>query len=93
MGLTEHPALVTRALDVLVQRPELADQLHAPSTLVDIFDRSDRALLILGAPGAGDDALLQLSRDLLQRTAQDPEQLIPVVFPLSSWAVRRWPSG
>ena len=36
LGLTEHPALVTRALDVLVQRPELADQLHAPSTkLVD----------------------------------------------------------
>ena len=39
----------------------------------------------LGAPGAGKTTLLlQLVHDLLQRAAQDPEQPIPVVFPLSS---------
>jgi hypothetical protein len=56
LGLTERPALVTRALDLLVQRHDLADQLQATGTqLVDVFDRLDRALLILGAPGGGQD--------------------------------------
>ena len=34
---------------------------------------------------------MTLARDLLIRAAQDPEQPIPVVFPLSSWAERRRP--
>ena len=65
----------------------------APGTpLIDVFDRLDRALLVLGAPGAGKTTLLlMLARDLLQRAAHDPEQPIPVVFPLSSWAARRRP--
>jgi Domain of unknown function (DUF4062)/NACHT domain len=92
LGLTERPALVTRALDLLVQ-PDLADRVQTPGTpLVDVFDRLDRALLILGAPGAGKTTLLlTLARDLLQRAAQDPEQPIPVIFPLSSWAALRRP--
>jgi predicted NACHT family NTPase len=49
-------------------------------------------LLILGAPGAGKTTLLlTLAQDLLIRAAQDPEQPIPVIFPLSSWAERRRP--
>ena len=91
LGLTERPAMVTRALDLYAQRPDLADQVQAPGTrLVDVFDRLDRALLILGAPGAGKTTLLlTLARDLLIRAAQDPEQPIPVVFLLSSWAEQR----
>ena len=51
-----------------------------------------RALLILGVPGAGKTTLLlELAQDLLDRAAQDQEQPIPVVFPLSSWAERRRP--
>jgi hypothetical protein len=93
LGLTGRPAMVTRALDLYAQRPDLADQLQAPGTrLIDIFDRLDRALLILGAPGAGKTTLLlTLAQDLLIRAAQDPEQPIPVVFPLSSWATQRRP--
>jgi hypothetical protein len=92
LGLTERPAMVTRALDLLVQ-PDLADRVQAPGTLlVDVFDRLDRALLMLGAPGAGKTTLLlTLARDLLRRAAQDLEQPIPVVFPLSSWAAQRRP--
>lgn len=84
---------MTRALDLLVQRPDLVDRVQAPGTpLVEVFDRLDRALLILGAPGAGKTTLLlTLARDLLRRAAQDPEQPIPVVFPLSSWAAPRRP--
>jgi hypothetical protein len=92
LGLTERPALVTRALDLLVQ-PDLADRVQAPGTpLIEVFDRLDRALLILGAPGAGKTTLLlTLACDLLQRAAQDQEQPIPVVFLLSSWAAQRRP--
>jgi hypothetical protein len=93
LGLTERSAMVTRALDLYVQRPDLADHIQAPSTrLIDIFDRLDHALLILGAPGAGKTTLLlTLAQDLLIRAAQDPEHPIPVVFPLSSWAQQRRP--
>ena len=93
LGLTERPAMVTRALDLLVQRPDLADHVQAPGTqLVDVFERLDRALLILGAPGAGKTILLlTLARDLLQQAGQHPEQPIPVIFPLSSWATQRRP--
>jgi hypothetical protein len=44
-------------------------------------------LLILGEPGAGKTTLLlELTRDLLDRAAQDERHGIPVVFNLSSWA-------
>jgi hypothetical protein len=60
--------------------------------IVDVFDEVDRALLILGTPGAGKTTLLlTLARALLLRAAHDPDQPIPVVFPLSSWAERRRP--
>jgi NACHT domain len=93
LGLTERPAMVARTLDLYVQRPDLADQVQAPGTqLTDVFERLDRALLILGAPGAGKTTLLlTLARDLLIRAARDPEQPIPVVFPLSSWATQQRP--
>jgi NACHT domain-containing protein len=93
LGLTERPAMVARTLDIFVQRPDLTDQeLPLGTRLVNVFDRLDRALLILGAPGAGKTTLLlTLAHDLLIRAARDPEQPIPVVFPLSSWAKQRRP--
>jgi hypothetical protein len=91
LGLTERPAMVTRALDLFVQRPDVTDQVQVPGTrLIDVFDRLDRALLILGAPGAGKTTLLlELAQDLLGRAAQNPEAPMPVVFPLSSWTQQR----
>ena len=91
LGLTERPAMVTRPLDVYIQPSDRTDRAPAPGArLIDIFDRLDRALLILGAPGAGKTTqLLILARDLLQRAAGDSEHPIPVVFPLSSWAERQ----
>ena len=45
-----------------------------------------------GGSGAGKTTLLlELARDLLDRAAQDAAHPIPVVFHLSSWAVRRRP--
>jgi hypothetical protein len=93
LGLTERPAMITRTLDLYAQRPDLTDQgLPLGTCLIDAFDRLDRALLILGTPGAGKTTLLlTLAQDLLVRAAQDPEQPIPVIFPLSSWAQQRRP--
>ena len=57
-----------------------------------VFDELGQALLILGAPGAGKTTLLlELARDLLDRAEQDASHPMPVVFHLSSWAVRRRP--
>jgi predicted NACHT family NTPase len=85
--------MVTPALDLFVQRSDLADQVQVPGTqLIDVFNRLDRALLILGAPGAGKTTLLlQLAQDLLRQAAQDPQRPIPMVFLLSSWAQQRSP--
>jgi NACHT domain len=93
LGLTERAAMVARTLDLFVQHRDLVDQVLTPGTrLIDVFDRLDRALLILGTPGAGKTTLLlTLARDLLIRAARDPEQPIPVVFPLSSWATQQRP--
>jgi hypothetical protein len=60
--------------------------------LVEIFDELEHALLILGAPGSGKTiTLLELARDLIARAEDDPNQPVPVVFNLSSWAERRLP--
>jgi hypothetical protein len=74
---------------------------HAPSPvpidtgfveLHEVYDEADGELLILGEPGAGKTTLLLvLARTLLQRAEQDELLRIPVVFPLSSWAVKRLP--
>jgi hypothetical protein len=60
--------------------------------IIEIFDETDHALLILGAPGSGKTiTLLELARDLIVRAESDPAQPIPVVFNLSAWAERRQP--
>ena len=58
--------------------------------ILDIFIESDRALLILGEPGAGKTTtLLELARELVAISEQDPSQPIPVVLNLSSWTEKR----
>jgi len=62
------------------------------SRLIDIFDAVNHTLLILGAPGSGKTTLLlTLAKDLLDRATRDPAYLIPVVLPLTSWAIQRRP--
>jgi DNA polymerase III delta prime subunit len=91
LGLAKRPDAVERPMDLLVQRPDKADQ-HLPpgARIIDVYDGLDRALLILGAPGSGKTTLLlELARDLLDRAEQNSKHPIPVVFPLSTWAEQR----
>ena len=93
LGLEEKPDAVSRPWDLIVQQPDRAPRPLPPGQAMGaVFDELGQALLILGAPGAGKTTLLlELARDLLDRAEQDATHPIPVVFHLSSWAVRRRP--
>jgi TIR domain len=81
LDLAERPEAVAPPLDLLVQRPDGTERRLPPGTrLIDVFDTSDRALLILGAPGAGKTTLLlALAQELLTRAGQDADHPLPVV--------------
>jgi hypothetical protein len=92
LGLDSRPD----ALDLggrIRHRPGRRPQpLPVGSPIVDLFDQVGGTLLILGAPGSGKTTLLlQLAEQLLGRAERDPDQPIPVVFNLSSWAHERAP--
>ncbi|NBE85243.1 NACHT domain-containing protein [Micromonospora rubida] len=62
------------------------------TSVAAIFERLDRAMVILGAPGAGKTTtLLELARELLDGAETDRDAPVPVVLNLSSWATRRQP--
>jgi WD40 repeat protein len=75
----------------VLQTPDRGNRpLPRGTTVLDVFDETGRALLILGEPGSGKTmALLELARTTLAWAEDDPAQPIPVVFNLSSWAEKR----
>lgn len=93
LGLSERSDAVLRSLNLQSRLPHQAPRPLPPNTqMIEVFDTYTGQLLILGAPGAGKTTLLlELTRDLLTRAKQNPQHLIPVVFPLSSWAQQRRP--
>ncbi len=67
-----------------------SDPLPPTTTITQLYDRSDGELLILGEPGCGKTTLLlDLARDLLDRARLNTTHPMPVVFNLSSWALKR----
>jgi predicted NACHT family NTPase len=82
LGLEPKPDAVDRPFDLLVQRSQQAPHpLPRGTPISHVFDEAGKALLILGEPGAGKTTLrLELTRELLDRAAQDERHLIPVVF-------------
>src|SRR6266567_3347087 len=67
---------------------------HSPQGLVftQVYDDAEGELLILGAPGSGKTTLLlELARDLLARAQANEQYPMPVVFNLSSWAMKQQP--
>ncbi len=93
LRLVERPTAVERPMELLVQRSDQEDHPLPPGrSILDVYDTADHALLILGAPGAGKTTqLLELTRNLLDRAAENEEHPIPVIFPLSTWAERQRP--
>ncbi len=93
LGLETKPDAVDRPLDVVVRRPDRESQsLPLGTPIISVYDGFEGQLLILGDPGTGKTTLLlELARDLLDRTQKDEYHPVPVVFNLSSWAKERPP--
>jgi Cdc6-like AAA superfamily ATPase len=94
LGLSTQPTARMEIYHAEAQQVE--DQIPEPlppnTRILDVYDSSREALLILGAPGAGKTTLLlELTQHLLQRAREDEAHPIPVVFPLSSWVASSRP--
>jgi DNA polymerase III delta prime subunit len=93
LGLQTKSDAVEQPLKAIIQTPGQPSKFIPPGTRISqIFDDHGSALLILGVPGMGKTTLLlELAEQLLDRAEKDEGHPMPVVFNLSSWAVRRRP--
>ncbi len=93
LGMKQEVGQVDHPWDTLLKMPNMPDSLLPASTkILDIFDKLNGKLLILGAPGSGKTTtLLELTRDLLNRADQDDSAPMPVVFNLSAWSQNQRP--
>src|SRR6266446_1164854 len=91
LGLHEQPDAVANPWQLVLQQPAGASHpLPEGTPITQVYDAANGELLILGAPGSGKTTLLlELARDLLQRAEHDEHHPLPVVFNLSSWALKQ----
>jgi DNA polymerase III delta prime subunit len=60
------------------------------STLGEAFERYERRLLLLGAPGSGKTtAAMAFARDAVARRLHDPSSPLPIVLPIAAWDAER----
>lgn len=57
------------------------------TSITQMYDRTQRGLLLLGPPGSGKTTLLlELAQELLHRAENDPDQPFAIILNLSTWA-------
>jgi len=79
---------------VLEQPDSVSHTLARGTSMGDIFEQANGALLILGDPGSGKTTtLLELARYLIIRAENDKDfsQPVPVIFNLSTWKGQQLP--
>jgi hypothetical protein len=93
LGIEYFPAAQSVPWATITHSADNARDLVPETTsITDLFDQADGALLILGIAGVGKTTvLLELTRTLIERAQQDNTHPIPAVFHLASWAVKRLP--
>jgi hypothetical protein len=93
LGLKDQPDAIANPWRLVFQQLDQPDHTLPPDTrITPVYDDAGGELLILGDPGSGKTTmLLELARDLLDRAQKDDTLPMPVVFNLSSWAVKRQP--
>jgi hypothetical protein len=91
LGLEYSPAPVSHPWETVLQQPNQPNQtIPVGKSVAAIFDDLLGEMLVLGAPGAGKTTiLLELARDLIARARSNQRHPIPVVFNLSTWAIKR----
>lgn len=81
------PDAVINPWEGVTEIPLTSSDAHRP--IEEVFEDSERSLLILGQPGAGKSVtLLQLTRALLKQH-RGADALVPVVLHLSTWTDQR----
>lgn len=93
LGFAEIREVIGHPWTLVAQQSKRATrQIPHGTPMLSVFDQFDKTLLLLGAPGSGKTTLLlELTRDLIERAKEDPAHPMPVVFKLSSWALKRPP--
>jgi len=91
LRLAGMPNAVQNATNRLVRLSQQGAQILPPSTsIMEVYETSERELLILGEPGAGKSTLLlHLAQMLVQLAEQEEAHPLPVVLRLSSWAAQK----
>ncbi len=91
LGLKTQADAVANPWRLVLQLPnQLVRPLPPGTRIIQVFNDAASELLILGEPGSGKTTLLlELARDLLIKAKLDDAYPIPVIFNLSSWAVKR----
>ena len=91
LGLAGMPNAVQNATNRLLRLSQQDAQTLPPGTsILDVYETSERELLILGEPGAGKSTLLlHLAQKLVQLAEQDETHPLPVILRLSSWAEQK----
>lgn len=93
LRLHEQPDAVANPWGLVLQQSDQPERLLPSGTnITQVYDAAGGELLILGSPGSGKTTLLlDLARNLIKRARIDSEHPMPVVFNLSSWAMKRQP--
>ena len=91
LGFAGAADAVQNATNRLVRLSQQDDQPLPPGTsILEVYEASERELLILGEPGAGKSTLLlRLAQTLVQQAEQEETHPLPVILRLSSWAEER----
>lgn len=93
LRLTKMPAAVQNVSSFFFRGSRSTEQL-LPSgvSIQQIYDEAAQELLILGEPGVGKSILLlHLAQQLVVRAEAEENFPLPILLPLSSWAIKRLP--
>ena len=93
LGLASRLTAISNAASLSLRLPDQPDRPFPPHTsIVEAYEQAQHELLILGEPGAGKSTLLlELAHYLVEQAEQDETHPLPVLLPLSTWAVKRSP--
>lgn len=93
LELVSRPAAIQNAVSLSMRLPDQPEQmLSLHTSIAQAYELAQQELLILGEPGAGKSTLLvELAHYLVERAEQDETRPLPILLPLSTWAVRRPP--